>query len=242
MKMVNPDSPILQAMEGQYYKLLSVVMDKYKLEDVQITCMDLERLTSMFGGEMPCLVVKQKDEIIHLSLVPESEAKRLAEIDAKERSKVTLSGKPADGVTRGAPQPIDQKTGMHKDYFVLSGEERAKGFIRPVRQTYIHTGRQVCRKIEPTNKLGGQLNVCAMPLDHTGEHWLVSQQLSQPEAVIADREHRIGGCGTATKMSRPIAETYARDPKFYGSTFCCSCRTHISVLEFEWEDGKVVGS
>ncbi len=55
--------------------------------------------------------------------------------------KVTLSGKPADpNYDGGAPQPIDPKTGMHKDYWVLSPEERAKGFVRPVRRTYKHVG------------------------------------------------------------------------------------------------------
>jgi len=36
-----------------------------------------------------------------------------------------------------APQPVDS-TGMHKDYYILCDEERAKGFIRPVRRSYIH--------------------------------------------------------------------------------------------------------
>lgn len=34
---------------------------------------------------------------------------------------------------------IDPKTGQQKDYVVLSAEERAKGFIRPVRRSYVHT-------------------------------------------------------------------------------------------------------
>lgn len=34
---------------------------------------------------------------------------------------------------------IDEKTGMQKGYVVLSDEERAKGFVRPVRMAYVHT-------------------------------------------------------------------------------------------------------
>jgi len=51
--------------------------------------------------------------------------------------KVTLSGKPPeqDGP---APGPIDLATGQHKDYWILSDEERSKGFVRPVRRTYKH--------------------------------------------------------------------------------------------------------
>ena len=33
---------------------------------------------------------------------------------------------------------IDPTTGMQKDYIVLSEEERAKGFVKPVRRSYIH--------------------------------------------------------------------------------------------------------
>ena len=33
---------------------------------------------------------------------------------------------------------IDPKTGMQKDYVVLCPEERAKGYVRPFRDSYIH--------------------------------------------------------------------------------------------------------
>ena len=44
-------------------------------------------------------------------------------------------------------------------------------------------------------------------------------------------------CGKITRMSRPLAETYARDPEFYSGTFCSTCRTHFPVGadgEFTW--------
>lgn len=48
-------------------------------------------------------------------------------------------------LTDGSPVPpdrshteIDPKTGMQKGYIVLSPEERAKGFVKPVRRSYIH--------------------------------------------------------------------------------------------------------
>ncbi len=50
-------------------------------------------------------------------------------------------------------------------------------------------------------------------------------------------------CGVETRMSWKIAETYARDPKFYGSTYCVRCRKHLPVGEFVWVDGGgTVGS
>lgn len=90
-------------------------------------------------------------------------------------------------LTRGVDEvPVSQA----EMYLVLSDEERAKGFVRPVRRTYVH----------------------------------------------------VAGCGSATTMGQAIAETYARQPKFYGSTYCVTCRLHRPVGEFNWEDGSTVGS
>ena len=89
-----------------------------------------------------------------------------------------------------APQPIDPVTGQHKDHWVMSDEERSKGFIRPVLESYQH-----------------------------------------------DK------CGAVTSMPRKIAETYAVNPKYYGSTFCCMCRDYFPVGQFKWKDSEeVVGS
>lgn len=50
-------------------------------------------------------------------------------------------------------------------------------------------------------------------------------------------------CGTSTKMSRPIAETYARDNTFYTGTFCAYCRAHFPLDQFLWDGTtEVVGS
>src|SRR5690348_9512706 len=70
-------------------------------------------------------------------------------------------------------------------YLVLSDEERAKGFVRPVRRSY---------------------------------------------------RHRDPECETVTTMGRALAETYARQPSFYGATFCCGCNEHLRV----GEDGEFV--
>jgi hypothetical protein len=87
-------------------------------------------------------------------------------------------------------QEIDPLTGQQRDYVVLSQEERAKGFVRPVRRSYVHKQ-----------------------------------------------------CGTVTKMALSIAETYARDPKFYSHTFCVGCRTHLPVGEFLWDETDIpIGS
>lgn len=46
------------------------------------------------------------------------------------------SGEP---VKDRAHTQIDPRTGMQKDYVVLSEAERAKGFVKPLRSTYVHT-------------------------------------------------------------------------------------------------------
>jgi hypothetical protein len=46
------------------------------------------------------------------------------------------------------------------------------------------------------------------------------------------------GCGTVTNMPTPIAETFAANPAYYGSTFCCGCRKYLPVGqdgEFVWD-------
>lgn len=46
-------------------------------------------------------------------------------------------------------------------------------------------------------------------------------------------------CGSVTRMGAAFAETYARDPKYYTSTFCVNCGAHFPVGpdgEFIWDD------
>lgn len=91
---------------------------------------------------------------------------------------------------RIARGPADEEPVEMADvYLVLSQEERDKGFVRPVRNSYIHA-------------------------------------------------EELGGCGVVTRMAEAIAETYARDPYFYGATYCVGCSKHRPVGEggeFYWD-------
>lgn len=57
-------------------------------------------------------------------------------------------------------------------------------------------------------------------------------------------------CGKITTMNRAIAETYAKQPAFYGATYCLTCKGHFQVGEngeFVWyemngSDGPKVGT
>lgn len=99
---------------------------------------------------------------------------------------------------------------QNEAYLVLSEAERAKGFVRPLRRSYIHVGIGG-HEIDPENRA---------------------------------RHGRTGdACGAQTRMGLELCETYARDPEFYGSTYCVGCKMHRPVAEFVWdEDGEVVGS
>lgn len=128
-------------------------------------------------------------------------------------------------------------------YLVLSEEERAKGFVRPLRRAYLHVGpagpshplRDLTVEERELYAGVGYVAFEAYPDGSSalGRFW-TQEQLDAAGT---------GGCGTLTTMGLALCETYARDPGFYGSTYCCGCRMHRPVGEFRWdEDGQVVGS
>lgn len=86
---------------------------------------------------------------------------------------------------------VDSEPRPQEDvYLVLSEEERAKGFVRPFENRYVHA-------------------------------------------------KELGGCGVITRMGDALSETYAREPSFYGATYCVGCSMHKRVGEqgeFYWCD------
>ena len=118
-------------------------------------------------------------------------------------------------------------------YLVLSEEERAKGFVRPVRNSYIHVGKRPVYRLRDLT-------------DYEKDTY-ASQNYVKYE-VYPDGGSSIGrfwteeglnsGCGTLTRMGEELSETYSRDPEFYGATFCCGCGKHFPVGkdgEFVWD-------
>lgn len=170
------------------------------------------------------------------------EGKREPVTDSKGQVMCTTDGRPVDEAR--ASQTND--TGQHASYVVLCEEERRKGFVRPYREGYQHVGRSSCGKIREyigPSARGGEVKICDDEHGHAGECWNVTMVVSQPEQAEIERSHKHPGCGTVTTMGRALSETYARDPKFYGATFCCGCNKHLPVAEFIWTaDGQRVGS
>jgi hypothetical protein len=160
----------------------------------------------------------------------------MSDIPPVDRSKqCTTDGRsPAD-----ARASQTNETGQHASYVVLCEEERQKGFVRPYRDAYRHVGiGPVCGKPmpRPPDEAAAARNYrCNGEPNHSGGccSW----------APKADLDRKVNGCGSVTTMGRALSETYARDPKFYGATFCCSCNRHLPVNEFVWTaDGQIVGS
>ncbi len=57
------------------------------------------------------------------------------------------------------------------------------------------------------------------------------------------RSYQHKTCGTVTTMGLALAETYARDPKFYSGTFCAACRAHFDLSQFVWQGTQeILGS
>ena len=157
--------------------------------------------------------------------------------------------KPRTELASGNPVPQDgthtelKSNGQQRDYVVLSPEERAKGFVRPVRRTYRHVGPP------PTaNPLRDLTDEEHAEYDQFGyvkyESYPPSGSAVVGKLWTQAQLDAIGkGCNTTTTMSQSIAETYARDPRFYGGTFCVACGKHLPVDHFVWEDdGARVGS
>lgn len=113
----------------------------------------------------------------------------------------------------GKPVPLDYShaeirqdgSGLQKDYVVLNAQERANGWVRPYREKYVHTGK--------------------------GAHWNGPVLIKYGTTANGARQ----ACGALTKMSRPIAETYAKDPTFYSGTYCVGCKAHWPLDEFTWD-------
>lgn len=132
--------------------------------------------------------------------------------------------------------------GQQACYLVLSEEERAKGFVRPVRRSYKHVG--IAGPKYPLRDLTEQ----------ELEAWKGDPDPFVKFEIYPEGEKAIGrywtqkeldsvgkGCGSVTTMGQAIAETYARQPNYYSGTFCVHCGKHFPVGEdgeFVWIDDE----
>jgi hypothetical protein len=172
-------------------------------EEITVKASEYDRVVIYRGGAtFGDMSINQAQHLSRLLALRATEAAnniRHRESDAKRKAAEAIPvDRSARTLTDGSPVTPDHRetklNGQQRDYVVLSDSERAKGFVRPVRRSYVHLA-----------------------------------------------------CGGATSMGQSIAETYARDPKFYNGTFCCGCGKHFDLIidgkpQFVWDDGTAVGS
>jgi hypothetical protein len=138
-------------------------------------------------------------------------------------------------LTRGVDHtPVPQAD----KYLVLSADERAKGFVRPLRFAYVHVGRP-----GPTHDL---LDLTDEQRDRYGDTYAKWEPYPPSDTATSAvgrfwTQHELDsidkGCGAVTTMGQALAETYAREPRFYGATYCAGCSMHRPVGphgEFIW--------
>jgi hypothetical protein len=140
----------------------------------------------------------------------------------------------------GEPDQTVVASGQHREYVVLTDAERAKGFVRPVRRSYRHLGTDGPQN--PLRDLTPEEATRYEPFKYVKYEEYLGR--AETDSVLGrfwtqEQLDKVGkGCGSVTTMARDIAETYARSPRFYGSTFCVGCGTHLPVGaegEFVWE-------
>lgn len=155
-------------------------------------------------------------------------------------TRCTVSGEePANPDEAPVPNSATRVDGQHVDHWTMCPTEIIKeGFKRPVRLSYRHVGppgpKFALRDLtdDERERYGAHSYIKFEPYPEgykgsaTGRFWTQEQ---------IDKVGK--GCGTVTSMPTPIAETYAANPGYYGSTFCCGCGTYLPVGEkgeFVW--------
>lgn len=121
--------------------------------------------------------------------------------------------------------------GQQKAYLVLSEEERAKGYMRPVRNKYQHVGK---RPVYPLIPLTPEQAELYSDENYTGFEKYPEQMLPRKGKFWTQIELD-GGCNVVTTMGPSIAETHARNPKFYSATYCAGCERHFNIDQFVWD-------
>lgn len=155
--------------------------------------------------------------------------------------RTTLSGRPPEPgyESASAPAPVGPN-GQHLDYWVISDEERSKEWVRPYRDSYRHVGvrpKYPLRDLTPEEK--ERYSDCGYAKYET----YPKSATSSVVGCFWTQDRLNSRCGSITDMGRKLSESWARNPEFYGSTFCANCGKHFPVEEFVWTaDGKVLGS
>lgn len=139
-----------------------------------------------------------------------------------------------------ASTPTSEKLsdGQFRDHWTMCPTEimRAKQ-VRPYRDSYVHVGiagpKYPLRDLTAEERERYPEYAKFEDYPDGAEGPAVGRFWSQ-----ADLDKVGKGCGVLTKMPHGCAETYAVNPGYYGSTFCCGCGGYFPVGkrgEFVWD-------
>lgn len=73
---INPDHPVTQQMEGQWYKLLAILMLRYGLTEFEVTIENVDKMAAFL--EDGAIVADCRGGGLMVRLVPMAEALKLA--------------------------------------------------------------------------------------------------------------------------------------------------------------------
>ena len=129
------------SMDGWEQKWFERLVDRVKA---------LEARVSFLEGKDNKLGPTPEIEELEIKERKKAGAEIVGGVVAQHRAEASQNIPPVDHSARqlldGSPVPADRShteirsDGMQKSYVVLSPEERAKGFVRPLRASYIHVG------------------------------------------------------------------------------------------------------
>ncbi|MGG1947087.1 hypothetical protein AB1286_20100 [Trinickia sp. NRRL B-1857] len=78
MTVLNPNHPVMRATEDLWRKLAAILLLRSGDDEVVITSADVQRLAGLFPGDEPTIVVCDKPDGLHLSIVPRAHAEVMA--------------------------------------------------------------------------------------------------------------------------------------------------------------------
>jgi hypothetical protein len=156
-------------------------------------------------------------------------------------TRCTVSGElPTNAEDASVPNQATRPDGQHVDHWTMCPTEIMQaGFKRPVRLKYQHVGppgpkfelRDLTDEERERWQEHGYTKFEPYPQGYAGA--------AKGRLWTQEQLNAVGkGCGVVTSMPRQIAETYAANPHYYGSTFCCGCGKYLPVGakgEFVWD-------
>lgn len=148
-------------------------------------------------------------------------------------TRCTVSGEePTNPDDADVPNSATRSDGQHVDHWVMCPTEiMGSGFKRPVRTRYVHVGppgpKYPTRELTPEEQQRYSGEYVAFEPYPESESAKVGRYWTQQQLDSVGK-----GCQTVTSMPSAIAQTYAVNPSYYGSTFCCGCMRYLPVGEY----------